>query len=358
MSIYNKCDERELFEQVKSSINQIGQQMPIVMDKQGRVIDGKVRMKACKALRIHPKLVRIDGTSKSVWKALNVDRRHLNVGQRALIAIDLANTRKGSNQHTAGAVSQADAAERCGVSADTIQRVRKALDLAREMGCEKKVREKLARNESPAQALRELEVRQVVKNNQTIARKNPKAAVKLGDLAKRRIKASVVYADPPWTYRTGTGTGTSKVAPERHYPTMPLDKINGMGDHIKEIAAKNSILWLWVPNSLVKDGFEVMEAWGFEYVTNMVWCKPRACLSPGAIKPQHEMLLIGKRGAGLAPQRNAHANSVVVTKGKKAHSEKPKEFSATIERLYSKAAKIELFARKQRTGWIAWGNQV
>jgi N6-adenosine-specific RNA methylase IME4 len=40
------------------------------------------------------------------------------------------------------------------------------------------------------------------------------------------------------------------------------------------------------------------------------------------------------------------------------HSEKPEAFAKMIERLFPRTPKIELFARKARPGWEAWGNEV
>lgn len=40
-------------------------------------------------------------------------------------------------------------------------------------------------------------------------------------------------------------------------------------------AAENAHLYLWVPNALLPEGLAVMKAWGFRYVTNIVWAKHR-----------------------------------------------------------------------------------
>ena len=39
------------------------------------------------------------------------------------------------------------------------------------------------------------------------------------------------------------------------------------------------------------------------------------------------------------------------------HSEKPEIFYEIIERMYPELPKIELFARRARPGWAAWGNE-
>lgn len=40
------------------------------------------------------------------------------------------------------------------------------------------------------------------------------------------------------------------------------------------------------------------------------------------------------------------------------HSRKPEISYEIIERLYPNARKLELFARRERAGWDAWGNEV
>ena len=84
---------------------------------------------------------------------------------------------------------------------------------------------------------------------------------------------TTILADPPWRFTNRTG----KVAPEHRrldrYSTMSLDDICAMPVHT--VAARNSHLYMWVPNALLPDGLRVMEAWGFRYVSNIVWAKRR-----------------------------------------------------------------------------------
>jgi N6-adenosine-specific RNA methylase IME4 len=72
---------------------------------------------------------------------------------------------------------------------------------------------------------------------------------------------------------------------------------------------------------------------------------------------QHELLLVGTRGAVPAPAPGTQARSVIVApRGK--HSAKPVEVREMIERLYPTLPKIELFARERVPGWDAWGNEI
>ena len=82
-----------------------------------------------------------------------------------------------------------------------------------------------------------------------------------------------VLADPPWRFANRTG----KVAPEHRrlgrYETMELEDIRALP--VGDVTAPNAHLYLWVPNALLPEGLAVMEAWGFRYVSNIIWAKRR-----------------------------------------------------------------------------------
>ena len=86
-------------------------------------------------------------------------------------------------------------------------------------------------------------------------------------------KYKIILADPPWQFTNRTG----KVAPEHkrlnRYPTMPLEEICRLP--VEKIIDETSHLYLWVPNALLPEGLSVLEAWGFQYKTNLIWYKTR-----------------------------------------------------------------------------------
>jgi N6-adenosine-specific RNA methylase IME4 len=112
-----------------------------------------------------------------------------------------------------------------------------------------------------------------------------------------------------------------------------------------------------VPVPLLPKGFEVLEAWGFEYRTELVWVKPS--IGTGSwTRNRHEDLLFATRGKQRAPEPELRPDSVIEAP-RRRHSQKPVETYERIETAYPEASKVELFARgKPRPGWIAWGNEV
>ena len=56
------------------------------------------------------------------------------------------------------------------------------------------------------------------------------------DIYNTDKKYNIIYADPPWHYRTWRdGQGTA----EKHYPTMKIEEIVAMKDTIQKISDKN-----------------------------------------------------------------------------------------------------------------------
>lgn len=170
---------------------------------------------------------------------------------------------------------------------------------------------------------------------------------------------STVLADPPWRFSNRTG----KVAPEHRrldrYSTMTLDAIKAL--EVKDVAARDAHLYLWVPNALLPDGMAVMEAWGFRYISNIVWAKRRKDGGPDGrgvgfyFRNVTELLLFGVRGSmrTLAPGRS-QVNMIETRK--REHSRKPDEQYDLIQAC-SPGPYLELFARHPRAGWTVWGDE-
>lgn len=173
-------------------------------------------------------------------------------------------------------------------------------------------------------------------------------------------KYRTIYADPPWQFQNRTG----KVAPEHkrlsRYGTMQLDEIKQLP--VSEVADEKSHLYLWVPNALLPEGLEVMQAWGFEYKTNIIWEKVRKDGMPDGrgvgfyFRNVTEILLFGIKGNKNRTLDAGRSQVNLIRSMKREHSRKPDEFIPLIESC-SSAPFLELFARGDRLGWDMWGNQ-
>ena len=170
---------------------------------------------------------------------------------------------------------------------------------------------------------------------------------------------STVLADPPWRFTNRTG----KVAPEHRrldrYSTMDLEAIKALP--VSDACAKNAHLYLWVPNALLPDGLAVMEAWGFRYVSNIIWAKRRKDGGPDGrgvgfyFRNVTEVLLFGVKGSmrTLAPARS-QVNMIETRK--REHSRKPDEQYDLITAC-SPGPYLEMFARHPQIGWTLWGDE-
>lgn len=166
----------------------------------------------------------------------------------------------------------------------------------------------------------------------------------------------VIYADPPWSYRT---TPPSGVDPDVHYPTMTIEEICALP--VQEHSFKDSVLFMWTtaPKLLENPGpRDVLEAWGFDYKTNVVWDKVTHNFGH-YFSVRHEHLIIATRGRCTPECPTPMPDSVQTFRGGRAeldHSEKPEEFRKLIERLYPTGPHLELFGRKKVDGWTVVGN--
>ena len=91
------------------------------------------------------------------------------------------------------------------------------------------------------------------------------------DIFSTNKRYEIIYADPAWRFNTYSEKGKGRSA-ERHYPTMAKEDIQRLP--VNEIAAKDSVLFLWVTAPCLIEGIELITAWGFEYKTvAFTWVK-------------------------------------------------------------------------------------
>lgn len=169
-----------------------------------------------------------------------------------------------------------------------------------------------------------------------------------------------ILADPPWRFTNRTG----KMAPEHHrlsrYGTMSLEEIKALP--VSQVADEPAHLYLWVPNALLTEGLQVMEAWGFTYKTNLIWHKIRKDGGPDGrgvgfyFRNVTEVILFGIRGKGARTLAAGRRQVNFLATRKREHSRKPDELYDIIEAC-SPGRRLELFARGSRPDWEVWGNQ-
>jgi len=170
-------------------------------------------------------------------------------------------------------------------------------------------------------------------------------------------KYSVIYADPPWKYTSGdqhTDT-TQETVIGSHYQSMTISELCDLP--VVDLATDNAVLFLWVTSPLLDESFSIIDAWGFEYKTSIVWDKVKHNVG-NYVSVRHEFLLICTRGSFTPTMEALKLEDSVQVIERTKHSEKPEEFRSIIETLYPGEKYIELFARKQAPGWDSWGDEI
>jgi ParB-like chromosome segregation protein Spo0J len=126
------------FEALVADIREHGLMEPVVVDAEGRLIDGRNRARACERLGIRPTTKTYDGDNVTQFVVShNLHRRHLTDSQRAMIAAKLATRKPGyrddiAHRQSASSYEEADpggltleaAASLLSVSASSIQKAK------------------------------------------------------------------------------------------------------------------------------------------------------------------------------------------------------------------------------------------
>lgn len=138
---------------------------------------------------------------------------------------------------------------------------------------------------------------------------------------------------------------------------------------VVDLASADCVMVMWATAPHLKMAFELMEAWGFEYKSlAFSWLKANVStldLFPDPVdanmgmgywlRSNGEVALLGTRGH---PKRVDAGVRMGIIEPAREHSRKPDVCYERLERLMGDVPKIELFARTQRKGWLAWGNNL
>ena len=166
-----------------------------------------------------------------------------------------------------------------------------------------------------------------------------------------------ILADPPWNE---SGGGKIKRGADRHYPLMKTDDIiTLMKEELKDkIDDEGCHIYLWVTNNFLQDGFRVLEALGFKYITMITWMKDRKGLGQ-YYRGMTEHCLFGRKG--MLPYKIIDGKRQQGVTGfvekKREHSKKPEKMYEMIETV-SYPPYYEMFGRERRDGWDVMGNEL
>lgn len=190
-------------------------------------------------------------------------------------------------------------------------------------------------------------------------------------LPLERKAYGAIVADPPWYFRART-TVVSDRDPQNHYPVLGVQDIVALP--VKDIAAADCHLFLWVTGPCLPQAFAVIEAWGFRYSgVAFTWVKLKRSHNPMQLRilptaesdlhvglgfttrKNAEFCLLARRGSAKRVAKNVRE---IIMSPVREHSRKPEVFRDRVEAYVGSGIRIaELFARSSRPGWDAWGNE-
>lgn len=349
------------FEELKADIKQNGLIEPIWLDKEGRIIDGRNRHRACIETGITPRFRTWDNGKSLVGfvVSLNLKRRHLEKSQRAMLATDIL------------PMLEKEARERQATSQPGIYGGKPLVAILPQAVDQGKAREFAADIMGVGS--------RYVQEAKSIRQKSPELAekVKAGEMtipeAKKEIKKQereeyikeqvkeiemnlyqpptglfdVIVIDPPWPYGTKYDPNGRRAA--NPYPEMSLEQIKA----IELPATENCVLWLWTTHKFLRYSFDILDGWGFRDVAILTWVKDRMGLGSW-LRSQSEFCIMAVKGI---PTINLTNQTTVIHGPLREHSRKPDEFYEMVDGLCV-GYRLDYFSRERREGWSQFGNDM
>jgi N6-adenosine-specific RNA methylase IME4 len=338
-----------------ASIHEVGLLHPIVVRRDGRLIAGERRLAACKKLgwaSVPVTVVDLKEVIRGEF-AENTDRKdflpsEIDAIRRALLPLEKVAAKERQRHHggtapgrkkQSGQISRSDdgrvrdkIAGFAGISGRTLAKIQAIVEAAeREPRRFRQLAADMDRHGRIDATYRKL--RRMIDEEKRLAVKPMKG------------KFRTISIDPPWSYSG---------APERVrpvYATMTQKELLALP--VSSWAEDEAHLYLWATNADLRNAFELMEVWGFKYMTLITWVKPTFGLG-SYFRTSTEHVLFGVRGRLPTRVRNIGTH---FTAPKTFHSEKPDAFYELVEQA-SYSPFVDVFARKKRARWSAWGTAI
>lgn len=172
----------------------------------------------------------------------------------------------------------------------------------------------------------------------------------------------IIVADPPWSYH---GSQSKWAAAAKHYKTMPDAELLGLDPGAR--LNPSGILFLWSTCPRLDFALDCLRAWGLTYRgVAFIWIKTTAAgkpigaqgVRPSIVKPLVELVLCASRVTKGRPLPLADEGiQQTIFAARQGHSRKPDAVQEAIERMYPTASRLEMFARRRRSGWDGCGNE-
>jgi N6-adenosine-specific RNA methylase IME4/DNA-binding XRE family transcriptional regulator len=359
-------------ESLRESINSEGVKQAILILPDGRIIDGHHRWELSEHSAPYQILEISENRAFDLAIELNLARRQLSRPQLAAIKEKVKERQERLKQKALEmrqeGMTQQEVEGELGIDRTTVSRWEN-MPVVQDGGmhnrhsgefdvrvsipksAHKTIYDRIQAGETQAQIASDFQVNQSTISN--IKRRYQEdldqSSNKITDPPSGKFKTLVV--DPPWPIK--------KIQREERpnqdivdYPTMSVEEIRNLP--IADLADEHGChVYLWVTHKYLPDGMALFEKWGVRYQCVMTWVKPTG-MTPFSWMYNTEHVLFGRIG-NLRLLRNGLKLSfqAPIT----VHSEKPHIFYERVVAA-SPEPRLELFARKERAGFIVWGDEI
>lgn len=357
----------EEYAQLEANILEEGIREPIITWN-GYIIDGHNRFSIAQRFDLEYKTTsKYFSSEESVkeWMILNqFGRRNLSNYQRSVLALELeevfskkakekqlSSLKKGTSVPQISAKrepieTRKELSKVASVSHDTISKVKKIQEKAPE-----EVKAKLATGEVSINAAYKEIKKEEKKEERDKKIQEVKQKIETENLTTLDKKYHVIAIDPPWAYNEKGGFSSDDYDAQNNrgavdYPTMTVEQIK----KIEIPSAEDSVLFLWTTHAFLRDSFDIMKEWGFEYKATIVWDKVKMGMGRN-VRMQVEFCLLGIKGK---PIIQGSSERDIITEPRREHSRKPEAFYEMVERMCI-GNKLDYFSRQTRKNWEHYG---
>lgn len=361
---------KEDFERLVSDMRKSGydESLPITI-YQGDILDGWNRYRVCVELGIQAATTAFDGTdadaldytlrtnkrrnlTSSQWAAVAVEADELISGIRAMQPAG-GRPRKEEEKPTQQIVEVPRAErETAHKAAELFNTNRTYINDAAKLKEERPdAFEKIKTGEATI-----TQIKREIKEEQREARREENRA-KVAEvvapapaaIAESGAKFATIVIDPPWDWGDeGDQDQLGRARPD--YSTMSLSDLLALP--VGELADDDCHIYLWITNRSLPKGFQLLERWGFRYITALTWVKPSFGMG-NYFRGQTEHVLFGVKGSQMLKRRDV-GTVFHAARGPNGHSSKPVEFYELVESC-SPGPYLEMFSRVSRPDWTTWG---
>lgn len=173
------------------------------------------------------------------------------------------------------------------------------------------------------------------------------------DLPPLKGKYRTIVIDPPWDI-SKILRDTAKNQLEVDFNILSIEEIMAL-PITEHLSPDGSHIYLWTTQKYLPVAFDVLDAWGLEYVFTMVWHKKGGFQPFGLPQYNCEFVLFAKYRT--LPFANTKGFFTCFEGVRREHSRKPDSFYELVKRV-SPEPRLDWGSREKRDGFEQYGNEV